>query len=216
MTMRFYAKNKVLHKAQKLSSTVQHITVGNGQKVPVQFIVPVQVTFGEHLFEFYCMVIDTPDSCQMVIGIKEMYELEASLNTRNRSFEFLNRTAPVIPTKEETIRPGQTRHIQVAVQFWQRLSGQAVMKVLIPNPVYTMFLEIKNNAASMYIHNRDNETLTLRPNTVMGIVDVRSIGYFIVQYEQLEKHLADKYHFPRANEVKNYLNKTVINWNKAI
>ena len=63
MTMKFYAKNKILHKAQKLSSTVQHITVGNGQKVPVQFIVLVQVIFGEHLFEFYCMVIDTPDSC---------------------------------------------------------------------------------------------------------------------------------------------------------
>ena len=49
MTMKFYAKNKILHKAQKLSSTVQHITVGNGQNVPVQFIVPVQVIFGEHL-----------------------------------------------------------------------------------------------------------------------------------------------------------------------
>ena len=79
-----------------------------------------------------------------------------------------------------------------------------------------MFLEIKNNAASMYIHNRDTDTLILKPNIVMGIVDVRSIGYFNVQYEQLEKHLADKYHFPKAIEVKSYLNKTVINWNKAI
>ena len=216
MTLKFYKDNPVLHKAPKFKSTVKSITVGNGQTIPVQFIVPVQMIFEEHRFEFYCLVLDAPDTNQIVIGIKEMYELEASLNTRSRKLEFMNRAAPVTTLKKEVIPPGEERHVQLAAQFCKKLTGKAIMKILLPNPLHTLMVEMKNNAISMYIMNRDSKPLILPTEEVIGVIDTRSLGYFTVQYEQLENHLKEKYHFPKANEVKTCLNRAIHTWNKAI
>ena len=50
-----------------------------------------------HLFEIYTIVAALHESIDVVIGMKNMVELEGILNTRTSLFDFLSRSIPIYP-----------------------------------------------------------------------------------------------------------------------
>ena len=81
---------KSLHTLLKFALTTQRIQVGNGQCVSVLFIIPVIVDIHGHRFKIYTLVSKIHENVDLVLGIKNIFELEGVINSRDCHFEFLN------------------------------------------------------------------------------------------------------------------------------
>ena len=94
MSKSFYMQSRTLHALLKFAPTTQRIQVGNGQYVAVLFIVPVIIEVYEHIFEVFTLVSEIHDNVDLVLGMKNVYELEGIIDTQDSSFRFLNRSIP--------------------------------------------------------------------------------------------------------------------------
>ena len=60
---------------------MQRIQVGNRQYVGVLFIIPVIVEIAGYRFEIYTLVSKIHDNVDLVLGIKNIFELEGVFNS---------------------------------------------------------------------------------------------------------------------------------------
>ena len=67
---------KSLHTLPKFTSHTQRIQVGNGQYVGVLFVIPVILTIQKHRFEIFTLVSEIHENMGLVLGIKNLFELE--------------------------------------------------------------------------------------------------------------------------------------------
>ena len=95
MSKSFYMQCKSLHSLPKFASKTQRIQVGNGQCVSVLFIIPVIIDIHRHRFEIYTLVSEIYENVDLVLGIKNIFELEGVINSRDCCFKFLNRSLPI-------------------------------------------------------------------------------------------------------------------------
>ena len=61
----------------------------------------------------------------------------------------------------------------------------------------------------MKIKNKTHETLTFDKTDMMGIVDLRSLGFYKIKQEVLQEHLSRHYHFELADDVCDQYNRLV-------
>ena len=80
MSKSFYLCCKTLHSLPKFASKMQRIQVGNGQYVSVLFIILVTVEIAGYMFEIYTLVSEIHDNIDLVLGIKNVFELEGIFN----------------------------------------------------------------------------------------------------------------------------------------
>ena len=97
MSKSYYLRCKSLHNLPKFASKMQRIQVGNGQYVGVLFVIPVIVEINKHRLEVFTLVSEMFDDVDMVLGIKNLFELEGVIDTRESSFRFLSRSIPIFP-----------------------------------------------------------------------------------------------------------------------
>ena len=71
-----------LYALPKFAPTTQRIQVGNGQYVAVLFIVPVIIEVHEHIFEVFTLVSEIHDNVDLVLEMKNAYELEGIIYVR--------------------------------------------------------------------------------------------------------------------------------------
>ena len=81
MSKSFYMHCKSLHSLPKFASKTQRIQVGNGQFVSVLFIIPVIIDVHGHRFEIYTLVSEIHENVDLVLGIKNVFELEGVINS---------------------------------------------------------------------------------------------------------------------------------------
>ena len=81
MSKSFYMQSKILHTLPKFAPTTQRIQVGNGQYVAVLFVVPVIIEIHGHVFEVFTLVSEIHDNVDLVLGMKNAYELEGIVDT---------------------------------------------------------------------------------------------------------------------------------------
>ena len=80
MSKSFYMCCKSLHTLPKFAATMQKIQVGNGQCVSVLFMIPVIIEVHNHRFEIYTLVSEIHENVDLVLGIKNIFELEGVIN----------------------------------------------------------------------------------------------------------------------------------------
>ena len=97
MSKSYYLRCKSLHGLPKFTSKTQRIQVGNGQFVGVLFVIPVIVEINRHRWEVFTLVSEIFDNVDVVLGIKNLFELEGVIDTRQSSFRFLSRSIPIFP-----------------------------------------------------------------------------------------------------------------------
>ena len=91
----------------KFAASTQRIQVGNGQCVSVLFMISVIIEVHGHRFEIYTLVSEIHENVNLVLGIKNVFELEGIINSRDCRFEFLNRSVPIYPEKELILKPNE-------------------------------------------------------------------------------------------------------------
>ena len=94
MSKSYFLQCKLLHVMPKFTSTTKRIQVGNGQYVGVLFVIPVIITIQNHRFDIFTLVSEIHENVDLVLGIKNLFELEGVIDSRNSCFTFLNRSIP--------------------------------------------------------------------------------------------------------------------------
>ena len=112
MSKSFYMQCKCLHALPKFSSHTLRIQVGNGQYVRVFFVIPVIIDIHGHRFEIYTLVSEIHENVDLVLGIKNVFELEGVIDSCNSCFSFLIRSIPFFP-KAKTEIPPKTQKMMI-------------------------------------------------------------------------------------------------------
>ena len=102
MSQSYYMRCKSLHALAKFTSTTQRVQVGNGQYAMVLFVIPVIVDIHGHRFEVFTLVSEIHDNVDLMLGMKNVFELEGVIDMWDFSFKFLNRSLPFF-SKEQVI-----------------------------------------------------------------------------------------------------------------
>ena len=81
MSKSYHLQCKTLHALPKFSSNIQRIQVGNGQYVSVLFVIPVIIEIHGHRFEIFTLVSKIHDNVDLVMGMKNIFELEGMIDS---------------------------------------------------------------------------------------------------------------------------------------
>ena len=110
-------------------------------------------------------------------------ELEGLINSRDCCFKFLNRSVPIYPKKEIILRPDEQKLVKVKAPFMDEISGLGIIKIIDLSTHSTLLIKLKFtcNKAILDIKNKGKNTTILRPEEMIGIVDIRSLGYYKIK-----------------------------------
>ena len=117
MSESHYLSCKSLHLLPKFAFKIQRIQVGNGQFVSVLFIIPIMIDIHGHRFGIFTLVSEIHENIDLVLGIKNIFELKGIINSRESCFSFLNRSIPFFPKEQVILRPREKWFIKIEALF---------------------------------------------------------------------------------------------------
>ena len=126
----YYLRCKALHDLPKFASKTQRFQVGNGQYVGVLFVIPVIVEICSHRLEVFTFVSEIFDNVDMVLGIKNLFELEGVIHSCESCLRFLSRSIPIFPREQVVVNPGEKKLIPIESPFVEETSGMAIVKII--------------------------------------------------------------------------------------
>ena len=126
-------------------------------------------------------------------------------------FKFLKRSIPIFPKECIVLKPKEQKLIEVKAPFIDEISGLAIIKILDRSTYSTMLIKLKftQNAAILDIVNNGTENIIFKPEEMIGIVDLRSLGYYKIKQGILQQNLNKYYRFERAETLCKYFNKFI-------
>ena len=207
----YFMRCKSLHSLPKFASATTRIQVGNGQYVGVLFVIPVILTIQSHRFEIFMLVSEIHENIDLVIGIKNLFELEGVIDSWDSCVKFLNRSIPFFAKEKVTVYPKEQKVLTLEAPFMEEISGMVITKMLDAKEQKTLTMKLKfiRNRAIFKVMNSTHEAVTFHPKEILGIIDLRSLGYYKIKQGVLQQNLSCKYHFESANEVCNQFNKLI-------
>ena len=154
MSKSFYMHCKSLHTLPKFAATTQRIQVGNGQCISVLFMIPVIIEVHIHRFEIYTLVSEIHENVDLVLGMKNVFELEGVINSRDCRFEFLNRSVPIYPKKEIILKPDEQNLVKVKAPFVDEISGLAIIKIINGKINSTLLIKLNLHVIRQFGHKK--------------------------------------------------------------
>ena len=123
----------------------------------------------------------------------------------------MNRSVPIYPEKEIILKPDEQKLVRVKAPFVDEISGLAIIKIIEGSIYTTLLVKLKFtcNKAVLDIKNKGKETTFLRQKEMIGIVDIRSLGYYKIKQGIPQQNLSRYYRFEEATKVCEYFNKFV-------
>ena len=203
MSKSHYLHCKSIYSLPKFSSKTQRIQVRNGQFVSVLFIIPIIVDIHGHRFEIYTLASEIHENVDLVLGIKNIFELEDVISLQDCCFNFLNRSLPIFPKESIVLKPWEQKLIKVEAPFMDEISGLAITKVLDKTTHSKMMLKLKfmQNSATLDITNNGVDTIIFGPEDVLRILDLRYLGYYKIKQGKLQQNFSQYYRFEKAQFV---------------
>ena len=143
MSKSYYMRCKSLHTLSEFASTMQRVQVGNGQYVAVLFVILVIVDIHGHRFEACPLVSEIHDSVDLVLGMKNVFELEGVIDMWDSLFKFLNRSLPFFSKEQVVVKPKERKFIKIEAPFSDEVSDLAIVKMLDNKEQCTVVLKLK-------------------------------------------------------------------------
>ena len=164
-----------------------------------------------HRFEIYTLVSKIHENADLFLGIKNVFKLECVINSRDCRFKFLNRSVPIYLEKELILKPDEKNVVKVRAPFVDDISGLAIIKIIDGRTNSTLLKKLKFmcNKAVLDMKNGGKDTMILNPKEMIGIVDIRSLGYYKIKQGILQQNLSKYYRFEEGSKLCAYFNKFV-------
>ena len=96
---------------------------------------------------------------------------------------MLNRSVPIFPENCTILKPNEWKSVNVKATFIDEISGLAIVKMLDGGTRSTLLLKLKfmQNKAILDITKKGNDTMIFKPDEIIGIIDLRLIGYYKIK-----------------------------------
>ena len=171
-------------------------------------MIPMIIDIHGHRFEIFTLVSEIHDNVDLVMGMKNIFELEGVIDSQDSCFSFLSRSIPFFPVMAVEIAPKMQKMVVIEAPFVEELSGMATVKILDMKEQATSMIKLKfiRNKAVFKITNNTHETVTFRQTEMIGVVDLRSLGFYKIK-QILQEHLGKHYHFELADDIYNHYNR---------
>ena len=143
MSKSYYLRCKALHDLPKFASKTQRIQVGNGQYVRVLFVILAIIEICGQRLEVFTLVSEIFDNVDMVLGIKNIFELEGVIDSCESCFRFLSRSIPIFPREQVVVKPREKKLIPIETPFVEEISEMAVVKIIDKGQRMPMILKLK-------------------------------------------------------------------------
>ena len=103
----------------------------------------------------------------------------------------MSRSIPIFPREQIVVKLGEKKLILIEAPFVEEISGMAIVKIIDQGQKIPMMLILKfiRNKATMDITNNMRETLIFDKKTMIGILDLRSLGYYKIKQGVLQQNL---------------------------
>ena len=137
----------------------------------------------------------------MVLGIKNVFELEGVIDSCQSCFNFLNRSIPFFLKEKIVLKLKEQKYITIEAPFVEEILGMATVKMLDKQEQVTVMLKCKfiRNRVTLNITNNTQETVMFEPKEMIGILDLRSLGYYKIGQGIPQQNLSKYYHFESAD-----------------
>ena len=101
--------------------------------------------------------------------------------------------------------------MKVKAPFIDEISGLAIIKIIDRKTNSTLLIKLKFtcNKAVLDIRNAGNDAMILNPREMIGIVDIRSLGYYEIKQGRLQQNLSRYYRFEEGGKLCEYFNKFI-------
>ena len=151
----------------------------------------------------FTLVSEIFDNVDMVLGIKNLFDIEGVIDTRESSLRFLSRSVPIFLQEQVIVKLGEKKLIPIESPFIEEISGMAIVKIVHREQKMLMMLKLKfiRNKATLDITNNTRETIIFDKKTSIGILDLRSLGYYKIKQGVLQQNLDKYYQFEEANKI---------------
>ena len=93
--------------------------------------------------------------------------------------------------------------------FIDEISGMAIIKILGRGTYSTLLIKLKLmcNKAVLDIVNKGKDTMIFQPEEMIGIIDLRSLGYCKIKQGIMQQNLSRYYRFEKVEKLCESLNK---------
>ena len=95
--------------------------------------------------------------------------------------------------------------------FEEEITRMAITKLLDIKEQRTLTMKMKfiRNRATFKVKNDTHETMTFNPTQTLGIIDLRSLGYYKKKQGVLQQNLSHIYHFESAHKICDQFNRLI-------
>ena len=104
----------------------------------------------------------------------------------------MNRLIPFFPKEQIVLKPKEQKLIKVEAPFVDEILGLAINKILDRKAQNTIMLKLKytQNLAILDLMNSGLESVIFNPKELLGILVLRSMGYYKIKQGILQQNLS--------------------------
>ena len=123
----------------------------------------------------------------LVMGMKNIFELEGVIDSQDSCFSFLSRSIPFFPVNAVEIAPKTQKMFVIEAPFFRGTITNGHSKDFRHEKQTMSMIEIKfiRNKAVLKISNNTQTTVTFGGTELIGVVDLRSLGFYKIKQEVL-------------------------------
>ena len=215
VNMAFYDKIPSLHIAPTFKLENPSVIRTPSQMNPYMLVeecVLLLVEIQGHVFKIYAYILPHMDvTYDLILGQKPLYELEGGPNFGTLALTFMARSLELYNSKEIRILPGDVKRVSLDIMNCPKefKNGKTICNLLTNGKgkrVQTMYLTVKNKRVQLEMDNNTPTEWVIPVGSVCGSIDMRSVGYFMIQREDLYKLLtaSDTANFLTEDETMQY------------
>ena len=101
------------------------------------------------------------------------------------------------PKEKVEVKPNEQKLMVFEAPFEEEIMGMAITKLLDIKKQMTFTMKIKfiRNRVTFKVQNDMHETVTFNLTQMLGITDLRYLGYYKIKQGVLQQNLGHIYHF---------------------
>ena len=123
----------------------------------------------------------------------------------------MNRSVSIYPENEIVLKPNEQKLVKVKAPFADEISGMAIINILDRSTYSTLLTKLRftHNKAILDIMNKGKDTMIFKPEEMIVIIDLKSLGYYKIKQGILQQNLSRYYRFEKTEKFCEYFNRFV-------
>ena len=133
------------------------------------------------------------------------------IDSQDSCLSFLNRSISLFPSKKVEVKPKEQKLIVLEAPLVEEITGMVITEMLDTREQITLTMKLKfiRNRAMLKVTNSTHDRVTFNLTEMLGIIDLRSLGYYKIKQGVMQQNLGNMYHFETVDTVCDQFNRLI-------